>query len=62
MFTLVSMNSIHFASVITAINAYRALRANGLYCVLDGKSIKFETSEDAEVAEAILPSYRIVSV
>lgn len=54
-----SMKSLFFSSIDMAILAYRIARANGLYCVLDGKSIKFETEEDAELAEFILPSYHI---
>ncbi len=44
-----SMKSLFFSSIDMAILAYRVARANGLYCVLDGKSIKFETEEDAEL-------------
>lgn len=53
------MNSLSFSSVSAAIVAYRIAKAHGLYCVLNCRSIKFETEEDMEVASAILPSYNL---
>lgn len=53
------MNSLLFASIETAIAAYRIARNHGVYCTLSGKSLRFEDSNDMELAEAVLPSFNI---
>ena len=54
-----NMTSLLFSSVYSAISAYSISRNHGLYCVLDGKTLKFESDDDAQIAEAVLPSFGI---